>query len=112
MRFATGRHQQLRDCCCCRGGLGNLDTNGIVQECIGDALNFRWHGRCEEQRLPRERYQFADPLDVGNEAHVEHAVCFVDDEQLTARQKQSPAFEVIEQATRCGDQNVDATKQL
>src|SRR5215471_14001923 len=112
MRFATGRHQQLRDCCRCSGGLGDLDTHRIVQEGIGYALNLRWHGRRKEQRLSCERYQFANPLDVGDEAHVEHAVCFVDDEQLTARQKQSPAFKVIEQTTRCGDQNVDATKQL
>src|SRR5262252_9158221 len=112
MRFATGRHQQLRDCCCCGGRLGDLDTHRIVQEGIGDALNLRRHGRCKEERLPRERYQFANSLDIGDEAHVEHALRLVDDEQLTTRQKQSPAFEVIEQATRCGDQDVDSAKQL
>src|SRR5262245_29596085 len=112
MRLTTGRYKQLRDRRGGGGGLRDLDTHRIVQEGIGDALNFGRHGRREEKRLSRERYQFADPLDVGDESHVEHAVRFVDDEQLTAGQKQSSTLEVIEQAARRGDQYVDAAQQL
>src|SRR5215470_15211443 len=112
MRLTTGRYKQLRDRRGGGGGLRDLDAHRIVQEGIGDALNFRRHGRRKEKRLSRERYQFADPLDVGNEPHVEHAISFVDDEQLTTGQKQTSALEVIEQAARRGDQYVDAAQQL
>jgi len=48
----------------------------------------------EEERLPGEGEKFYDPLDVGNEAHVEHAIRLVDDEDLDARQQQTAAFEM------------------
>ena len=83
-----------------------------MQELFGDALDFRRHGRGEEQRLAREWYQLADALDVGNEAHVEHAICLVDDKQIHAGHQQSSALVMIEQTSRRRDQNVDATREL
>ena len=74
--------------------------------------DFRRHRRGEEQRLPRERHQLADALDVGDEAHVEHAVGFIDDQQFDAGEQQPAAFGVVEQpAGRC-DQHVDAARQF
>src|ERR1039458_3755891 len=67
-------------------------TARSVQEGIGDTLDFRRHGRREEQGLARERHQLADALDVGDEAHVEHAVGFVDDQQLNAGEQQEAAL--------------------
>ncbi len=58
----------------------------IVQESLGDAADFRRHRRGEEQGLAGEGDELADALDVGNEPHVQHAVGFVDHEQLDARQ--------------------------
>ena len=74
--------------------------------------NFRRHRRGEEQRLPRERHQLADAFDVGNEAHVEHAVGFVDDKQFDAGEQQPAALGVVEQAAGRCDQHVDAARQL
>jgi predicted transcriptional regulator len=83
-----------------------------VQEGFGDAADFGRHRRREEQRLPRERDHLADALDVGNEAHVEHAVGFVDDQQFDAGQQQAAALGMVEQpAGRC-DQHVDAAVNL
>ena len=105
-------HQELGD----GGDRGrrprHLDPHRIVQELLGDALDFRRHGRGEEQRLARERHQLADALDVGDEAHVEHAVGFVDDQELDAGEQQPPALEMIEQAAGRRDQHVDAARQL
>ena len=99
---------------CGRGGrgLGHLDAHRIVQEGVGDALDFRRHGRREEQCLPRERHQLADALDVGDEAHVEHAVGFVDDEQFAAGEQQLAALGMVEQAAGRRDQHIDAAQQL
>ena len=83
-----------------------------MQKRLGDPADFGRHGRGEEQRLPGERHQLADPLDVRNEAHVEHAVGFVDHQQFNAGQQQPAALSVVEQAARGGDQHIDAARQL
>ena len=94
------------------GGLGNLDPRRIVQEGFGDAADFRRHRRGEEQRLPGEGNQLADAFDVGNEAHVQHAVGFVDDQQFNAGEQQSAALGMVEQPARRCDQHVDAARQF
>ena len=111
-RIAAGRNLHLRDGGRGGGGFRDFDAHRIVQEVIGDALDFRRHGGREEQRLAREGHQFADALDVGNEAHVEHAVGFVDHQQFHAGQQQAAAFGMVEQAARCRDQHVDAANEL
>ena len=83
-----------------------------MQELLGDALDFRRHGRREEQGLAGERNELADALDVGDEAHVEHAVGFVDDQKLDAGEQQPPALEMIEQPAGRRDQHVDAAREL
>ena len=74
----------------------------------GDPGDLRRHGGGEEQRLPGEGHELEDALDVGDEAHVEHAVGLVDDHDLHAGQHQLAALEVVEQAAGRGDQHVDA----
>ena len=93
-------------------GPGHLDAHRVLQEGVDQALDLRRHGGREEQRLPARRQQLADALDVGDEAHVEHAVGLVDDEDLDAGQQDLAAPEVIEQAARRGDQHVDAAVEL
>ena len=83
-----------------------------MQELVGDALDFRRHRRREEQRLPGEGQELADALDVGDEAHVEHAVGFVDDQHLDAGQQQLAALEMIEQASGRGDDDIGAAVDL
>ena len=65
----------------------------------------------EEQRLARCRQQRDDPLDIGDEPHVEHAVGFVDHQDLDIVQQDLAALEQVEQAARRGDQHVDALLQ-
>ena len=100
-----GRRDSSRRAC-------DFDADRIVQELLGDAPDFRRHGRGEEQGLARERHQLADALDVGDEAHVEHAVGFVDDQKLDAGHQQPAALVMVEQAARRRDQHVDAARQL
>ena len=52
-----------------------------------------------------------DALDRGQEAHVEHAVGFVQHQDLDARQVHAAALEVVDQAARAGDHQVHATAQ-
>ena len=92
--------------------LRHLDAHRRVQELLGELGDFRRHGRREEQRLPGERDHLADALDVGDEAHVEHAVGFVDDEDLDAVEQQLAALAMVEQAAGRGDQHVGAALEL
>ena len=55
-----------------------------MQKLLGDPADFRWHGRGEKQCLPREWNELADAFDVGDEAHVEHTVGFVNHQQFDA----------------------------
>ena len=97
-----------------RGGrrTADFDAHRIVQELFGQALDLRRHGRRVEQCLARERDQLADAFDVGDEAHVEHAVGFVDDEDVDLAEHQLAALEMVEQAARRGDQHIDAAIEL
>ena len=77
-----------------------------------EAGDFRRHRRREEQRLAGERHQLADPLDVGNEAHVEHPVGFVDHQDFDRVQEQAAALGEIEQASGGRDDHVGAARDL
>ncbi len=81
---------------------------GIMEEGLGEPRDFGRHGGGEEQRLPREGNELADLFDVGNEAHVEHAVRLVDDEDFDAGQEQLAALEKVEQASGRRDQHIGA----
>ena len=48
----------------------------------------------------------------GNEAHVQHAVGFVDHQDIDLGQHQPAALEMIEQPAGRGDQHIDAAIQL
>ena len=83
-----------------------------MQELAGEPLDLGRHGRREEQRLAGEGQKLADALDVGDEAHVEHAVGFVDHQHLDAGEKQLAALEMIEQAAGRRDHDVGAAIDL
>ena len=81
---------------------------GVAEEAVGEAPDLRRHGGREEQRLAHRRQQADDALDIGNEAHVEHAIGFVDHQDLHVVHQDAAALDVVEQAARGGDQHVGA----
>ena len=91
---------------------GDFDAFRVLQEAVGELLDFRRHGGREEQRLARERDQLGDALDIGDEAHVEHAVGFVDDEDFDAGHQELAALAMVEQAAGRADQHIGAAFEL
>jgi hypothetical protein len=91
-------------------GTGNRrdsDACRIFQELLGKFRDGRRHGGREQQRLSRGRQFGDDPADIGEKAHVEHAVGFVEHKDLDAiKPHRAGSHEVDETARRC-DQNVD-----
>ena len=74
-----------------RHGLGgalaaaDLDRDGVLQDPLGQRLERRGQGRGEEQRLPLFRRLPDDLRDIGQKAHVEHAIDFIEDQMLESR---------------------------
>ena len=58
------------------------------------------------------RQQRDDAANVGQEAHVEHAVGFVEHEDLDVPEIDGALLRMIEQPARCGDENIDAASKL
>ena len=91
-----------------RSGAGDLDLGGGGEEGICDPLNLGRHGGREEQGLTGKGCQAENPLNIGNEPHVEHAVSLVHHHDLDAGQEQLTTLKMVKQAARCGDQHVNA----
>src|SRR3954453_1640723 len=89
-----------------------LDADWLGQERVPQGLDLRRHRRREEERLPLRRQELANALDVRDEAHVEHAVGLVDDQDLDAVHEELATAEMVEEAARSGDQDIDATVEF
>ena len=88
----------------------DFDQLRLVQQLVGEALDLVGKRRREQQVLAlcRHRQQRHDPLDVRDEAHVQHAVGLVQHEDLDLAQVDALVFDVVQQAARRGDQDLDA----
>ena len=95
-----------------RGRRRHRDFLGVHQEGVGEAADLGRHRRREEQRLADSRQQPDDALDIGDEAHVEHAVGLVDHQDLDVREQDLAALEQIDEAPGRGDHHVDAAVEL
>ena len=67
-----------------------------------------WDSRGEEEGLSFLRAFEEDTADIREEAHVEHAVGFVEDDELGAIQSQGALAEVVEEAAGSSDHDIDA----
>ena len=84
------------------------DLPGVHQEGVGEAADFGRHGGREEQGLAHLGQQADDALHIGYEAHVEHPVGLVDDQDFHVAEQQHAAVEQVDQPPRRRDQHVDA----
>jgi hypothetical protein len=79
----------------------------VVQQAVGQGLDLVGEGGREQQVLALLGQQREDLLDVADEAHVEHAVGFVQHQDLDAGEVDGLLGAVVEQAARGGDEDVD-----
>ena len=86
----------------------HLDDLGVGDELVAELLDVVRQGGREEQGLAKRRQQADNALDIRDEAHIEHPVGLVDDEDFHICQKHLAALEMIEKAARRGDQHIDA----
>ena len=91
--------------------LADLDELRLAHDLERRPDDIVGHRRREEQRLARRRQRGDDAPHVGPEAHVHHAVGFVEHEQIDAGQVRVLLPHVVDQASRRGDDDVDAGAQ-
>ncbi len=112
----AARGRFLTSCCVMVvAAVAGREVSTLIGLCRNCSVMRRISGRHrggEKQRLAREGNQFADAFDVGNEAHIQHAVGFVDHQQFDAGEQEAATFKMIEQAAGRCDQHIDAAHQL
>ncbi len=94
-----------------RGHRRHRHAGGIAQHRLGELGDVLRHGGREEQRLAPDRQLGDDFADVVDEAHVEHAVGFIEHQEFDLVELQAVALHEIEQAAGGGDQHLDALHQ-
>jgi hypothetical protein len=83
-----------------------------VEEAVGEAADVVRVGGREQEVLAARREQREDLADVADEAHVEHPVRLVEDEDLDRGQVDRPLADVVEQAARRRDDDLGAGPEL
>ena len=95
-----------------RASDADLDFGRIAQGKRGDGRDLGRNGRGEEQRLALARTAGDDVFDGGQKTHVEHAVHFVEDQDVDVAQADLAGLQVIDEAAGRGDDDVDAAFEL
>ena len=89
----------------------DLHHDGLPEILARQRLDFGRHGGAEQQRLTVARHLFDNAVQLRREAHVEHAIRFVEHQRLEIREIDVALLEVIEQSSRRGHHDVDAAAQ-
>merc|ERR1719474_126916 len=91
----------------------------VVQKLLSRLLHFIREGGGEHQgltialgRLLRHVRVLYHLLNLRHKTHVQHPVCFVEDQELAVAQRDSTFLDEIQQPARCGYKNVAAPLQL
>merc|ERR1719402_1088804 len=91
----------------------------VVQKLLSRLLHFVREGGREHQgltlalrRLLRHVRVLHHLLNLRHEAHVQHPVCFIKDQELAVAQRDSTLLHKIQQPARCGYKNIAAPLQL
>ena len=104
-------HHPLHDALDGRRLVGDGHVHGVMDQGAGQGHHLGFHGGREKQRLALGRQLGDDPLDVREEAHVEHAVGFVQDEYFDRVQAGMALLHEVEQPPRRGHQDVEPAVQ-
>ena len=88
-------------------GVADRDANGVHEVLVDEVGDGGLDGGREEQRLTNGGEKAHDALDGGQEAHIEHPVGFIKDEQVDRIQANQAAFDKIAEAARGGNNDLD-----
>ena len=111
VRHVIGEHHALLDVLvfvfCCRNG----NALRCLEQTRGQIADYAIQRRREQQGLACLGRSLGDAFHIIDEAHVQHAVRFVEDQHFQAREIDAAAFQVVDQTARRGDQNIHMAGQ-
>jgi hypothetical protein len=87
----------------------HLDGHRIMEHVVHELPHFTGHGGGEEERLAAGRQHAQNAADVGQKAHVEHAIGLIEHEDFERIEAGIRMAQVIEQPPGRRDQNIGAT---
>jgi hypothetical protein len=90
----------------------NLYGDRRAQDVLGQVPDRLRHGGGEQQRLSLRRHVPHNSTDIGEKAHIEEAVGLVEDQHFEMGQIDCPLTQVVEEAARARNRNVDPGLQL
>ncbi len=90
----------------------DLDLDRVAQQRLGEGADLVGEGRGKKQVLPVRGQERDDPLDVGQEAHVEHAIGFVQHQHRYLVEHHRLVLHMVEQAAGRRHQDLHAAPQL
>ena len=102
------RGEAVRDRARRLAAAADLHALGAGQEVLDQRLDLLGERRGEQQVLPLVRHAQEHAPDLRHEAHVEHAVGLVEHDHLDVLERDVAALEVVDQASRAGDEHVQA----
>ena len=91
-----------------RAARADLNRFRIVHRPLDERLDLRRHGGGKQRGVALARTFFHEPAHVGQKTHVEHPVGFVEHEKFHLVQFHRALFEMIEQTSGRGDDDVRA----
>ncbi|AOM84445.1 hypothetical protein BBEV_3128 [Salisediminibacterium beveridgei] len=94
------------------GFLTDRDLLWFLHILLGEAFDLVTDGGREDRCGAPFRKLFDDGFHLIDEAHIEHLIRFVDDEVLDPVEKKGPFFDVIQDPSRCPDDDVGFLFQL
>src|SRR5262250_3232671 len=83
-----------------------------AQDILGQVPDRLGHSSGEQQGLSLRRQVPYNPTDIGEKAHIEESVCLVEYQHFEMGQVDCLLTDVVEEATRARDSNVDSGAQL
>ena len=105
----VARMHQLLDTLGSTVARGDFDHRRVIQQTGGQFADLVGEGGGEEQVLTLLRHQSQDTADVPDKAHVEHAIRFVQYQDLHLVELDGVLVVKIHQAARTGHQHVQTT---
>jgi DNA helicase II / ATP-dependent DNA helicase PcrA len=93
-----------------RGAAGaDLDDLGLLHGPLDEGIDVRRDGGGEEARLALFGATLKDAADVGQKAHVQHAIRFIQHEVLYLVETDGAAVQIINETSGRGDEDIDTT---
>lgn len=110
--FLLGEKHGLVDGLGGRRYRGNFHFYRIVQEGVGQGVNFRWHGGREKQGLLFLGKFGDDAFDIMYKSHVQHPVGFIKDKVADVFQADQSLVHQVQESARGSDQDIYAFAEL